>query len=316
MTQNYRVLNYEIASCRIIGGWFFYFMKARRDNKNLKIISATAVSIFSLLAVFMGTIAWFNASRIANAGNDSIAVTSPNGRFKKLSFHKLLSDPYDDATYFFNEMEVGHLEVTDWNMKKVKYVPYDAAVKTVSMDEYSILEHRHPMLLLIELDQAYNIANYNLIVDGLTETLGFVGDRSSGLVLSQTGNPLSSIVHFATYGYTQAALSATLTTYNDQSAYSFAKPAESVFKSFVTFNIDDDEETLDFSYVKEFNLYSSNVDTAMNVKDSNETKTEIKYIPIIMDYNDAALEHIYSTYLGEDVLDKNIYYNWDWELRI
>ena len=68
--------------------------------------------------------------------------------------------------------------------------------------------------------------------------------------------------------------------------------------------------------MKEFNLYSSNVDTAMNVKDSNETKTEIKYIPIIMDYNDAALEHIYSTYLGEDVLDKNIYYNWDWELRI
>ena len=96
-------------------------MKARKDNKNLKIICATSISIFSLLAVFMGTIAWFGANRLVKGDNGDISVTSPSGMFKQLTFHRLVSNPYDDAKYSFNQTPIGTITVIDWNNKTAKY---------------------------------------------------------------------------------------------------------------------------------------------------------------------------------------------------
>jgi len=286
-------------------------MKARKDNKNLKIICATSISIFSLLAVFMGTIAWFGANRLVKGDNGDISVTSPSGMFKQLTFHRLVSNPYDDAKYSFNQTPIGTITVIDWNNKTAKYTPQDDGVKTVDMDKYSILEHRHPMLLLIELDKAYDISEVNIVVDGITSTTGFVGDRNSGIQLAKTGNPLSSIVHFATYAYTSVAFNGVKATYSSTNVYQFDKPAETEFKAFTNFPSDENYE-----FLKNFNFYSSSTDTDRTIKGSNETKTEIKYLPIIMDYSDRALEYIYSSYLGESILKENLSYSWDWEMQI
>ncbi len=304
-------------------------MKARRDNKNLKIISATAVSIFSLLAVFMGTIAWFSANRLVNGDNKNINVLTPSGIFKQLTFHKLVSNPYDDELYSFNQTPVGTLVCNDWVKKTVKYTPTDESIETVQMDRYSILEHRHPMLLLIELDKAYDISNFNITLSAYTDTIGFVGDRSlkeaESLVLNTTSNPLSSIVHFATYGYTQNALNATKGTYSSTSVYQFPKPIEENksediegdYKAFTDFEVsDENNEIIEIDFHKQFDFYVSNEDTSRNVKTNTDTTTEIKYLPIIMDYYDSALEHIYNTYLGESILEQDLSYTWDWELKL
>lgn len=304
-------------------------MKARRDNKNLKIICATSVALFSLLSVFMGTMAWFTANRMHKGITDDINVVTQSGMFKQLSFHKLVSDPYDDTLYSFNQTSVGTIKCTNWKEKTIKYTPTDPSVPKVQMDRYSILEHRHPMLLLIELDKAYDVSEFDIILTAFTDTIGFVGDRelkeAETLVLTETGNPLSSIVHFATYAYTEAAFNATKGTYSSTSVYQFPKPVEENkaqaikgdYKAFAEFEVNDElGELIDVDFYDEFDLYNSTVDSAMNVKTNTETKTEIKYLPIIMDYYDSALEHIYNTYLGEDILEADLAYTWDWELRL
>ena len=49
-------------------------MKKRKNNKNLKIIAATLVTIFSLFVCFAGTFAWFNVQRYANNGTSGFEV--------------------------------------------------------------------------------------------------------------------------------------------------------------------------------------------------------------------------------------------------
>ena len=120
-------------------------MKARKDNKNLKIICATSISIFSLLAVFMGTIAWFGANRIVRGANEDINIVSPNGIFKQLTFHKLVSNAYTDALYSFDQSPLGAITVSDWSYRTTEFTPAEGESEHVAMDQYSILEHRHPM---------------------------------------------------------------------------------------------------------------------------------------------------------------------------
>lgn len=294
-------------------------MKSRKSSNMLKIVSATAVAIFSLLSVFMGTIAWFSANQLLSSSNMNAGLVQPTGMFKKLSFHRLVSNAYDDTLYNFDQVPIGSIELKNWIERTTEYVPNTD--DEVELDEYTILEHRHPMLMLIELQGEYDIAANFINVQGLTETIGFVGDRDSGLELQQNGNPLSSIIHFAAFGYTKAALNATKTTYTVQeetkNVYAFAKPVESDFRSFVNFQVTGEENVITgIDFDKTISIYSSSEDTNKNIKTNTETETKVQYIPIIMDYYDTALEFIYSTYLGEDVLDEDIEYQWDWEMRV
>ena len=65
-------------------------MKNNGKNKNLiRIAAMTSMTIFSLMAVFAGTLAWFNANRVINNGADSMQISSLGGKLKSISFHSL-----------------------------------------------------------------------------------------------------------------------------------------------------------------------------------------------------------------------------------
>ena len=179
-------------------------MKKKFSSRNaLKLVSATSMTIFSLLSVFTATAAWFDSQRNLSEGANQMAVHHVQN-FKALNIYAPTSDGgvnvdagSADVIYTFDDEPVGTY---------TKVGQTETAVFLGGDDDpYSMLNPYHPLLLVVEYETAVASALYI----NLRTTEKFIcpveGDGSGVVSREIDGSegeyPLSSVVHFSTKCY-------------------------------------------------------------------------------------------------------------------
>ncbi len=129
----------------------------RTGNKNLKIMAATMMTIFSLASVFMGTFAWFISIRRVNNEADSFTTGETGSSVIEISFHEYYGESIpaseSDPTYFgfdptpysvlsLNE-DTGQLEYKKNNMGVVN--------NAIRLGTYTLEYPHHPILMLFKV---------------------------------------------------------------------------------------------------------------------------------------------------------------------
>ena len=280
-----------------------------KNNKKLKIAAATGVTLFSLVTVFVATIAWFAMNVDVTAKGQAINVKVLNQKFTKLSLHKYLGTATvdDSEVYHFNQNESGHFTY-NWLTGETTFTPADPNDPNASsMDRFSLLNPRHPMLALIEFSSVLDTSKDKVNVNVAT-THDFLCDVDTNgdfvEPLDDENNPLSSVVQFSANPF--ESLTSNQGSYESVSSYFFSVPSKSDYLHFADLN--KDENTGAFTY----NGWSKSL-TLADYSDG----TSVKYIAIIIDYYDDAFEYIYNMYLGNEYLEREtVTFNCDWKMEI
>ena len=261
----------------------------------LKIISATAMTIFSLFAAFMGTMAWFMSVRNVDNTADQLQVSASNRKFSRMTLHKYIETA--DGQYKFEQTPSGTFSY-NWGSETTGYnrdtAHYEGDSLSAFMGEYSLMYPSHPFLALIEYSElVVTDATENSIIITANTERNFIGaqndDGSFKEELTTTNNPLSSIIKFNTTSYANLNNNKTGTT-----SYDFNIPNS--WDHFVNIT-KDNKDNLVFD---EEDGGWENSKTLISVTDG----TSIQYIAIIFNYYEEALEYIYNIYLGSPVLEQ------------
>ena len=315
----------------------------RISRKNMKIIAATAMTIFSLFAVITGTYAWFVSKMTQANGSQNIPVTAMGGRLKNIYFHEMESKVINNVTtnpisFTFENTYSGKISY-DWTSNTASY----SGNTSISLDDYSPLDAAHPLLLVFELDKAYDLTlDGEIVIKGITEVEDFLGTRvnhsapkydlkTTGVYYSETNAQdssktdyyyaLSSVANFyctdssnelynKTNGENTTLINTTYTVANlrnrDDSIQAKATDPDAIVPDLSFTAIDNSNDTTSFN--QEPSLYTSIANTT------------VRYISVIVDYYADAVEYIYSTYLGNEILetelDSVLHFRCDWGLEI
>ena len=303
-------------------------MKNLLKSRKLKLISATFVAIFSLAAVFLGTYAWFSLNRLIDASGTEFDVGNPTGRLSKVTFHRMTSKVLgadDLATQFsFNKTPVGTFTY-DWVEHEGTYTPVTQGDTSIVLDDYTMLNQEHPIMLLFEFSQDYDTSSDPINIAASAAATDFLGGRDPDT--KDPTHPLSSVYETIS-GTNYYALSSIAKFYykafsddnfdifdGNSSTYDLDKTGTDVWtgdnKKFVMsegerfVNVDNDLETSSFE---------SDIDI-LNISSGN-----VKYVAVVIDYYIDAVEYIYSTFLGdktlEETYDYELHFLCDWSMEV
>lgn len=185
-------------------------MSKKALRSPLKLLAATSVAIFSLLAVFTSTAAWFDSQRSLNNGANQMEVKNINS-FKSLELYQPLSVGgvtvgQTDVTYVFDSTAVNTYTSTSHDNDNTVYLGGGSSDSTAA---YSTLSPYHPLLMVVEYESAIPTALY---INAKTEERFICPvNGDTGSVISREINgedgpyPLSSVVHFSTKCYSSRA---------------------------------------------------------------------------------------------------------------
>ena len=291
----------------------------RSGNRNLKIIAATSMTIFSLASVFVATIAWFTSVRNYDQSSTNFEVKSVSGVLNKITFHKLekfdQANSYSDIKFYFNKTAVGTLTY-DWNTNSFK----SQDNTNVELDYYNYLDHECPLLMLIELYEEINYENDKKTVSITLNTdlddQKFMGTRENNVPkydlsknIIKSGTVTRDSEEFEVNYYGLSNVTKFFTIQFDEDSYE-------------TFNENDYFEVTHLDEQKSFVTINNSSDTSSfsNTVNLLTTNQNVKYIAVIVDYYSDAIEYIYSTYLGdstlEDTYDNYLYFVCDWSMEV
>ena len=180
-------------------------MKKTISKKNIKIFGATSIALFSLVAVFTATIAWFSLNKHVDSSGLTIVATHPSGRLNKIMVHEFkeyIKDEETGDTFYSFDREA----TTIFGTGAVTTIP------TFDLGEYDLLHIEHPLLIIFELRNEITTSSSigDIYVRGSTQTLGFLGATDNGSPVYGLGRgtalcttkdnvdyyPLSSVVNF------------------------------------------------------------------------------------------------------------------------
>ncbi len=272
-----------------------------KDMK-LKFASAIALCSFSVVALVLGTVAWFTAARVKNTGNDSINVVCPSGILKQLTIHTCAN--IDGDTYQFDQTAQGTIAYST-ETKKFEY----SGNTNVSMGVYDLLDRHHPVLLLVELQSAIIVSDATPVTIAASTNSRFVGESTSEHPVEVDGNPLSSVVETFSYGYTRTDLNAISIT----NGYSYVDAETSQTISINTYDIPSTESTT--SFVNFENDVYTGFDNNISIYRA-ENGITVQYVAVVFDFFEEALEYIYNTFLGDEILEDRVGFYCDWEMII
>ena len=312
-------------------------------KKNLKIIAATAMTIFSLFAATVGVYAWFTG-RIQEASQaDQMEVVVSDGKLKNIYFHQYSSKTIDSQTkkptsFTFQSAYSGKISY-NWSTHTAEY----SGDTRIQMSDYSPLDSAQPILMVFELTDAYQIGDISdLSINARTEVEGFLGARDENNApvydLLTTGvyrtQPNADDPTKTDYFY---ALSSAVNFYCNDSAtelYNKNGDVNTTLKN-TTYNVSDLQNRDDSIAAKEADpeaivpdlsfasINNANDETSFNQEPSiyiASPNTTVKYISVVVDYYSDALDYIYSTYLGNRVLEtdfeSHLEFLCDWGLEI
>lgn len=303
-------------------------MKKLSRNKNLKIISATSVTLFSLLTVFSATFAWFSMNKETTNCGQQISVDPASGYFYKLTIHNAVG--ISNSLYQFNTKPWGTIQLKDWRTKEFETT---FSSDSCFMGSYDVLEKVHPVLFLFQLgdnsvESCTATSDKPITIKASTDTDYYVGDdnQTTPRTIYPTEeqnvdvdngyfNPLSSIVKYSCTTFaSNTALNEVITedsisetdsdgvlhvydTYDIPTNTLSYNGVSGSYGSFVKFKTDDSYASFD----KEPVIYSSDSAT-------------IKYIAVVFDYYELAVDVIYSVFLGNYALEEPLEFTCDWTM--
>ncbi len=294
----------------------------RRRKNLINIVAMTSMCIFSLFSVFSGAVAWFSSVQNVDNTGDQFAVHTNYGKLSSVTFHHLSSKTRDatsgDATSFiFNETASGTITY-DWANAAATFVPTTEGDTSIVLTDYEPLDKEQPLLLIFHLDQAYDTSIDSISITAECEASGYLGEKKAdatpkyplqdaSVVYKTVGETeyywMSSVVQF--YNLTFADDSITYQYALDQSyATANSLPLLSNNSSFVTAN----NETDACSFSASDTFYES------------AGSGNVKNVGIVIDYYPDAIEYIYSTFLGntilEDTYDGLLHFWCDWTMEV
>ncbi len=275
-------------------------------NKTLlKIVAATSMCIFALLAAFAGSAAWFNATQTANQDADQMAIGELPNFFGSLSFHAK-TGAYD--SYLCFSQTASGLYTTE--SEEVVY----SGSSEVPMQEYDLLNQHQEILMLLTLSEDHTCSSTDAITVTLSTSEGYLGEIDSEgnptlSSLPSSGNPLSSIIRFGCLAYSEddfTSLQASAQTAYDSAATSTSTEGEPYFVPEVA-----DEDFLSFV------TFSGDTPTFTSTLDLfNLTSGTYKYLVVVIDYYAESLDWIYTIFLGSTALDSDLLFTCDWGLSM
>lgn len=285
-----------------------------KDMK-LKFASAIALCGFSVVALVLGTFAWFTAARVKNNQQDSISVVNPSGLFKQMTIHNAVNvirnvnivEEQEVVTYTYQFNQTAEGTVT---YNPITHKPGYTGNTNISMGVYDLLDRHHPVLLLIELiEQVQTTAEIGVSVSATTES-SFLGESTAEEPVAVNGNPLSSVVESFSSGYTQAELNALKQT----NGYSYTDPDTEETTNYNTINIAGQDDTVAFAQFDNNDNYTG-FDPEISLYNAPQSTT-LQYVGIVFDFYEEALEYIYNTFLGNEILEDRVGFTCDWEMII
>ena len=300
-----------------------------RNNKTLKLVGATSVTLFSLISVFSASIAWFSMNKEVNTNNQEMNVEAVSGRLNKVYFHAFNDAEPNDETYIFNKTPFVTYTY-DWADGKVTT---EATPSSSSwyMGDYTSFDRNHPLLMIFELGSDYTSERVgDIYIKAKTTVGGFLGERNTdktpkytlpqtqlndaehpeAVLMKKANNKdyyaLSSVVEFRNRVFSNSEYE-TFLGQNTGSTLSFASNSfvEETNNNSAFTNIDNATDEVTFN--KEPFVYQSDVSTT------------VKYIALIVEYSPDAIGYIYSTYLGDSGLnsyDSVLNFSCDWSFEV
>lgn len=281
----------------------------------LKIVSATAMTIFSLASVFAATMAWFTMNKNVGSDGARISIEPKSGMFYKLSIHNAVT--VSDSQYRFDTNPWGTIQIENW---RTRNFITNFSSDSCFMGSYDYLEKIHPVLFLFQFGDD-NVTSYTatseepISITALTETDFYIGDNASGRTLYPTDeidveqghfNPLSSVVKYSSKTFASAA------------ALNAIKAEDSVTLGNVvydTYDFSPNQLTGEGSFV-EFDNQDSYSSFNQEQVIYSTTSATVKYVAVVFDYYELAMETIYSVFMGDAVLSETLNFTCDWTLVI
>lgn len=265
------------------------------NKRNLKIVAATAMTIFSLLAAVTGAFAWFVGNIEQAAQSDYMEIQSASGILLSVSTHRLVANASNDNQYAFSTTPVQQEMVINWPIgEPTTYV-------STKLDRYNPLDSHSPILILFTMKD--DVKDWEIQIEAQSTSSQFVG-----YVTSTDNNPLSSVVEFKSIGFSSLP-----TVVNNN--YIISKSAVSESMHFV--NV-----TTDSSGYPTVDPNNGFVSTQVFYQGSGSSTT--KYVGIIIDYYEPAMSYLFAFNLGNPLFEMDvsnedagvINFSCDWSMTI
>ena len=297
-------------------------------NKTFKLFAATGVTLFSLVAVFSATIAWFAMNKDVGGNGLSIATTRMDGKLQYVYFHSFDDETPNDTTFSFNKTPFATYQF-DWDDRSLTTVDDENA--DWNMGSYTSFDKNHPMLVIFAFDKDYTSAHAgDFYIQGKTTVNDFLGRRQTegehvgapyytlpqtqvndeehptSLLMNQSGGTdyyaLSSV---ASFRYRAFSNSEYFTFLSNNSGDTLNIPTSTLTNGHAFNTINNAAESYTF-------------DSTPKIYQSSGTET-VKYIALTIEYSADAIGYIYSTYLGDSGLnsyDSVLHFTCDWSFEV
>ena len=303
-------------------------MKSGKNNKTFKLFAATGVTLFSLVAVFAATAAWFAMNKDVSGNGMSITTTRVDGKLQYVYFHSFDDETPNDSTFTFNKSPFATYQY-DWANHTLNTVDDENA--NWDMGSYSSFDKNHPMLVIFAFDKDYTSDHAgDMYIKGRTTVNDFLGRRQTEgehigapyYTLPQTqindeDHP-TSLLMAKSGGTDYYALSSV-------AAFRYRTFSNSEYSTFLSNNSGDTlnipTNTLNDGHA--FNTINNAAESyTFNstplIYQSSGTET-VKYIALTIEYSADAIGYIYSTYLGDSGLnayDSVLHFTCDWSFEV
>lgn len=311
---------------------------SKLSKKTIKIAGATSIAIFTLVAVFTATIAWFSLNHTIESTGMSLKISNESGCLSSIDiyeFRKTLNkDVEDPITHQTVQKKFYSFKSTPTATLIYNYTGTGAGVSPFPMGDYTPLEPDHPLLLVFNLTAQYtSTVSGDITISGYTDVggedlsgfLGAIDDhglpvynldnktptlRNGTKTISVDGAdktvgiyPLSSVVNFKCASYTNSDFNKLKVSDSEGSHLDIMDGSIALKDSFVNSGVGSS-----ITFDNEPTIFTSSGSGTFDC------------IAMMVNYDVSAIATIYSTYLGNDILEVDyggaLCFYCDWSLEV
>ena len=267
-------------------------------KRNLKIIAATMMTIFSLFVTFTGTFAWFLAKRTAEVDNSpSFEVVRVETSIQSICFYPYLgrttADPEESNQYYgFSPNPSCTIGVNNGEASITQ------GTASFTLGQYSTSDPHHPLLMIVEVD------GNNAVIE-LETTSSYITTGT----LTQVNNNLSSVIQtsYVTFPAMPTASNLDLYTYDNEGDISSTTTLTSCI------SVAKDNLTGETTFARFDNKGDlSSFEQSIQIFNSTTVSGTYSHVGIVFDYCDTALQDIFSYFLGDPILNEGVVFTCDW----